>query len=106
MNMDNIETIITSNKKLNAVWLRKKSGINCGILKYIYLYSHLCINTLNELKIKGKAGILGFIIIKRLVYSAKKKKTNITAECSVINQLTNSDSASAKSKGALLVSAI
>ena len=40
-----------------------------------------------------------------LPYSAKKKKTNITAACSVINPLTNSDSASAKSKGALLVSA-
>jgi hypothetical protein len=40
-----------------------------------------------------------------LAYSAKKKNTNITAECSVINPLTNSDSASAKSKGALLVSA-
>jgi len=41
-----------------------------------------------------------------LAYSAKKKNTNITAECSVINPLTNSDSASAKSKGARLVSAI
>jgi hypothetical protein len=40
-----------------------------------------------------------------LAYSAKKKNTNITAACSVINPLTNSDSASAKSKGALLVSA-
>jgi hypothetical protein len=40
-----------------------------------------------------------------LAYSAKKKKTNITAACSVIKPLTNSDSASAKSKGALLVSA-
>jgi hypothetical protein len=58
--MDNRETIITSNKKLNTVWFRKKSGINCGIFKYKYLYSHLCINTLNELKIKGKAGIWGF----------------------------------------------
>jgi hypothetical protein len=41
-----------------------------------------------------------------LEYSAKKKNTNITAACSVINPLTSSDSASAKSKGALLVSAI
>ena len=41
-----------------------------------------------------------------LAYSAKKKNTNITAECSVIKPLTNSDSASAKSNGALLVSAI
>jgi hypothetical protein len=41
-----------------------------------------------------------------LAYSAKKKNTNITAECSVINPLTNSDSASAKSNGALFVSAI
>ena len=41
-----------------------------------------------------------------LAYSAKKKNTNITAACSVINPLTNSDSASARSKGALLVSAI
>ena len=40
-----------------------------------------------------------------LAYSAKKKKTNMTAACSVINPLTSSDSASAKSKGALLVSA-
>ena len=39
-----------------------------------------------------------------LAYSAKKKKTNITAACSVIKPLTGSDSASAKSKGALLVS--
>jgi hypothetical protein len=41
-----------------------------------------------------------------LAYSAKKKNTNITAACSVINPLTNSDSASARSKGALFVSAI
>jgi hypothetical protein len=41
-----------------------------------------------------------------LAYSARKKKTNIPAECSVIKPDTNSDSASAKSKGALLVSAI
>jgi hypothetical protein len=41
-----------------------------------------------------------------LAYSARKKNTKITAECSVIKPLTNSDSASAKSKGALLVSAI
>jgi hypothetical protein len=41
-----------------------------------------------------------------LAYSAKKKKTNITAACSVIKPLTSSDSASAKSKGALFVSAI
>lgn len=40
-----------------------------------------------------------------LAYSAKKKNTNTTAACSVINPLTSSDSASAKSKGALLVSA-
>jgi hypothetical protein len=40
-----------------------------------------------------------------LAYSAKKKKTNMTAACSVINPLTSSDSASAKSKGALFVSA-
>ena len=33
-----------------------------------------------------------------------KKKTNITDECSVINPLTSSDSASAKSNGALLAS--
>jgi hypothetical protein len=44
-------------------------------------------------------------MITILVYSAKKKKTNTTALCSVINPLTNSDSASAKSKGALFVSA-
>jgi len=41
-----------------------------------------------------------------LAYSAKKKNTKITAACSVIKPLTSSDSASAKSKGALLVSAI
>lgn len=41
-----------------------------------------------------------------LAYSAKKKNTKITAECSVINPETNSDSASAKSKGGLFVSAI
>ena len=40
-----------------------------------------------------------------LPYSAKKKNTNIDAECSVMNPDTNSDSASAKSNGALLVSA-
>ena len=41
-----------------------------------------------------------------LAYSAKKKNTKITAACSVIKPLTSSDSASAKSKGALFVSAI
>jgi len=40
-----------------------------------------------------------------LAYSAKKKKTKITAACSVIKPLTSSDSASARSNGALLVSA-
>jgi hypothetical protein len=45
-------------------------------------------------------------MITILVYSAKKKKTNTTALCSVINPLTNSDSASVKSNGALFVSAI
>ena len=40
-----------------------------------------------------------------LAYSAKKKNTKILAECSVINPLTNSDSASARSNGARLVSA-
>jgi len=40
-----------------------------------------------------------------LEYSAKKKNTNTTEECYVINPLTISDSASAKSKGALFVSA-
>lgn len=44
-------------------------------------------------------------ISNMLAYSAKKKKTNITAACSVMNPLTSSDSASARSKGALLVSA-
>lgn len=41
-----------------------------------------------------------------LAYSAKKKNTKIAAECSVIKPDTNSDSASAKSKGALFVSAM
>lgn len=41
-----------------------------------------------------------------LAYSARKKNTKMTAACSVIKPLTNSDSASAKSKGALFVSAM
>ena len=41
-----------------------------------------------------------------LAYSARKKNTNIPAECSVMKPDTSSDSASARSKGALLVSAI
>jgi len=40
-----------------------------------------------------------------LAYSARKKNTNIAAACSVMKPLTSSDSASAKSKGALFVSA-
>jgi len=39
------------------------------------------------------------------VYSAKKKKTKGTLECSVKKPATNSDSASCKSKGVLDVSA-
>ncbi|RUP45950.1 hypothetical protein BC936DRAFT_147529 [Jimgerdemannia flammicorona] len=39
-------------------------------------------------------------------YSAKKKNTKGTLECSVKNPLTNSDSASTKSKGARFVSAM
>lgn len=39
-----------------------------------------------------------------LAYSAKKNCTKTTEECSVMNPLTSSDSASAKSIGALLVS--
>src|ERR1700722_6599171 len=58
-------------------------------------------------KYPPKNSILFKIQIKTiLAYSAKKKNTKILAECSVINPLTSSDSASAKSKGALLVSAI
>jgi hypothetical protein len=49
--------------------------------------------------------LVNILINSREPYSAKKKNTNITAACSVINPLTNSDSASAKSNGALLVSA-
>jgi hypothetical protein len=40
-----------------------------------------------------------------LLYSAKKKKVNVIAEYSTLNPETNSDSASGKSKGTLLVSA-
>ena len=40
-----------------------------------------------------------------LVYSAKKKNTKIIELCSVKNPATNSDSASCKSNGVLLVSA-
>lgn len=40
-----------------------------------------------------------------LEYSAKKKKTKGTEECSVKKPATNSDSASGKSKGVLDVSA-
>jgi hypothetical protein len=50
--------------------------------------------------------LLNIHISTILAYSAKKKNTNITAACSVIKPLTSSDSASAKSKGALFVSAI
>lgn len=39
------------------------------------------------------------------LYSARKNITKITAECSVMKPETSSDSASAKSKGARLVSA-
>jgi hypothetical protein len=39
------------------------------------------------------------------LYSAKKKKTNGTELCSVKKPATNSDSASCKSNGVLLVSA-
>lgn len=45
-------------------------------------------------------------IVSMLVYSPKKKKAKLTALCSVKKPATNSDSASGKSKGALLVSAI
>jgi hypothetical protein len=44
-------------------------------------------------------------INKILAYSAKKNKTNPTAEYSTLYPETNSDSASGKSKGILLVSA-
>jgi len=49
--------------------------------------------------------LISIQIIVILAYSAKKKNTKITAACSVIKPLTSSDSASAKSKGALFVSA-
>jgi len=59
-----------------------------------------------SIKYPPKNRILVSIHINTILeYSAKKKNTNITAACSVINPLTNSDSASAKSKGALFVSA-
>ena len=72
-----------------------------------YKISKIYKNTLKYILYPPKKNML---IIKQistiLAYSAKKKKTNITAECSVMKPLTNSDSASAKSNGALLVSAI
>ena len=52
-----------------------------------------------------KSKLVNIHIRTILPYSAKKKNTNTAAACSVINPLTNSDSASARSKGALLVSA-
>ena len=39
-----------------------------------------------------KSILVNIQISTMLAYSAKKKKTNITAACSVINPLTNSDS--------------
>ena len=45
-------------------------------------------------------------IVSILVYSPKKKQAKLTALCSVKKPATNSDSASGKSKGALLVSAM
>jgi hypothetical protein len=45
------------------------------------------------------------LINKILVYSAKKIKAKLPASYSVLNQETNSDTPSAKSKGVRLVSA-
>jgi hypothetical protein len=44
--------------------------------------------------------------IKRLMYSARKKNANFIPEYSVWNPAVNSDSASARSKGPRLVSAV
>jgi len=76
--------------------------------KYILItFSNKSIIFGREYKYPPKKKILVNIHINNILpYSAKKKNTNITAACSVIKPLTNSDSASAKSKGALFVSAI
>lgn len=40
--------------------------------------------------------LVSIAINNKLLYSAKKKNTNITAACSVMNPLTNSDSVHSK----------
>jgi len=52
-----------------------------------------------------KNTVLKTDIIKILEYSAKKNKTNVVAAYSTLYPETNSDSASGKSNGTLLVSA-
>src|SRR5690348_13332229 len=62
---------------------------------------------LNIIKYPPKNKIVIKIQISNiLAYSPKKKDTKTDPACSVIKPLTNSDSASGKSKGALFVSAI
>jgi hypothetical protein len=100
--LDLIHKIILENKPDNKLLIIILEFISTFI-KVLYKY----IKGVKSIKYPPKNNILVKVHITTiLVYSAKKKNTNITAACSVINPLTNSDSASAKSKGALLVSAI
>src|SRR4029077_17268287 len=62
---------------------------------------------INGIKYPPKNNILTNVDIRIIdPYSAKKNSTNGTEECSVKNPATNSLSASGRSNGALLVSAI
>jgi hypothetical protein len=87
--------------------------IEVNIPIYMLLFSTEKSNTLSMIVLyintsypPSKTKLIKIHINIILAYSARKKNTKIAAECSVINPLTNSDSASAKSKGALFVSAI
>jgi hypothetical protein len=97
MTVDKVEYISINKDIVNSVKASNKPKVT------LYKYN----KGVKFIKYPPKNNIVVNIHITTiLAYSAKKKNTKITAACSVMNPLTNSDSASAKSKGALLVSAI
>jgi len=87
--------------------LRPCKVVTKKLLSSEFFHRSSCKSGVTKFKYPPKNRILVKIQINTiLAYSAKKKNTKMAAECSVIKPETNSDSASAKSKGALLVSAI
>ena len=97
MNMNTYKQVLIPNIRLEMV------AVSITLIKPIFAVlkdkkkSKPKLSNENKLRYPPKNNIdVNIHINTILAYSARKKNTNITAECSVIKPETNSDSASAK----------